>query len=199
MASPAAPLAELIDQFERLPGIGHKSAQRLAFHILNLPAAEIDRFSAVLLNAKTHIHRCASCCDLTDAPVCTICSSPSRDQSTICVVEDSRDVLAVERTQEYGGVYHVLHGVLSPINGVNPEDLTIKQLLHRLADERIKEVIMATNPTVEGEATALYISRLLKPIGVTVSRLAYGIPVGASLEFADEVTLLRALEGRKVL
>jgi len=199
MTNPSAPMAKLINQFERLPGIGKKSAQRLAFYVLNLSEEEVKSFSETLLLAKQTIHRCAECCDLTDSDSCTICATPSRSHSTICVVEDSRDVLAIERTQEYGGLYHVLHGAISPINGINPEDLTIKELVSRLSDERIQEIIMATNPTVEGEATAMYLSRLLKPIGVKVTRLAYGIPVGASLEFADEVTLLRALEGRKEL
>ncbi len=199
MANPVAPLARLIEQFERLPGIGHKSAQRLALYLLNRPAQELEAFAETLLLAQKSIRRCTQCCDLTDSELCRICASPSRDKSMLCVVEDSRDVMAIERTQEYAGLYHVLHGVISPINGVNPEDLTIKELLHRLQDEGITEIIMATNPTVEGEATAMYLSRLIKPIGVKVTRLAYGIPVGATLEFADEVTLLRAIEGRKEL
>lgn len=199
MAKIAAPFAKLIDQFERLPGIGRKSAQRLAFHMLNMPDDEAKDFAETILLAKQTIHRCKKCCDLTDGDLCHICASPSRDGSMICVVEDPRDVLAIERTQEYSGLYHVLHGVISPLNGINPEDLTIKELLHRLEDEGVQEIIMATNPTVEGEATAIYLSRLIKPIGVRVTRLAYGIPVGASLEYADEVTLLRAMEGRKEL
>lgn len=197
MKNQVAPLARLIEQFERLPGIGHKSAQRLAFHMLNISEQEAKEFAETLLLARSALRRCANCCDLTDEPLCAICSSPSRDKSMICVVEDTKDVLAIERTQEYGGVYHVLHGAVSPINGVGPEDITIKELLSRLADETVQEVIMATNPTVEGEATAMYLSRLIKPVGLKVTRLAYGIPVGASLEYADEVTLLRAMEGRR--
>jgi len=194
-----APLAKLMEQFERLPGIGQKSAQRLAFYILNLSDEEATRFAETILTAHKSVCRCALCCDLTDSELCRVCGSPSRDGRTICVVEDSRDVMAIERTQEYGGVYHVLHGAISPINGVGPEDLTVKELLRRLADDSIEEIIMATNPTVEGEATAMYLSRLIKPMGLKVTRLAYGIPVGASLEYADEVTLLRAMEGRKEL
>lgn len=191
------PLQNLINQFERLPGIGHKSAQRLAFHILSMDEKDVQAFADALTLAHSKIHRCEKCCDLTDEQFCPICDDPSRDTSTICVVEDSRDVMAFERTHEYNGVYHVLHGVISPLNGVGPEDITIKELLARLSDTQIKEVIMATNPTAEGEATAIFLARLIKPMGIEVSRLAYGVPVGADLEYADEFTLLKAIEGRK--
>lgn len=199
MAQEVAPLANLIDQFERLPGIGRKSAQRIAFYLLGLSHEEAAAFAETILSAHSSIHRCSVCSDLTDKEICSICSSPSRDKSTICVVEDSRDVSAFERTHEYAGLYHVLHGVISPMNGIDPADLSIKELIIRLSDDEIKEIIMATNPTVEGEATAMYISRLIKPLGVKVTRLAYGIPVGADLEYADEITLSHALEGRKEL
>ena len=193
------PLQNLINQFERLPGIGHKSAQRLAFHVLSMDEKDVQAFADALTEAHIKIHRGEKCCDLTDEQFCPICDDPSRDGSTICVVEDSRDVMAFERTHEYNGVYHVLHGVISPLNGVGPEDITVKELLARLSDTNVKEVIMATNPTAEGEATAIFIARLIKPMGIEVSRLAYGVPVGADLEYADEVTLTRALEGRRVL
>ena len=192
-------LEQLIEQFARLPSVGRKSAQRLAFHILSMTDEEAKKFTSTILNARKSIHRCEICCNLTDGDVCSVCSSASRDKSTICVVEDPRDVIAIERTHEYNGVYHVLHGAISPMNDINPEDICIKELLLRLSDDTVKEVIMATNPTVEGEATAMYISRLIKPLGVNVSRLAYGVPVGADLEYADEFTLIRAMEGRKEL
>lgn len=193
------PLQNLITQFERLPGIGHKSAQRLAFHILSMSDAEIEQFTTAVTEAHSKIHRCEKCCDLTDDILCPICDDPARDSSVICVVENSRDVMAFERTHEYGGVYHVLHGVISPLNGIGPEDLTVKELIARLSDTSVKEVIMATDPTAEGEATAVFLARLIKPLGVEVSRLAYGVPVGADLEYADEFTLLKAIEGRKKL
>ncbi len=192
-------LSRLIEQFERMPGIGHKSAQRLAFHVLNLKKEEAEAFAKAILDSHEKIKKCTSCCNLCEDELCHICKSPSRDQSIICVVEDPRDVMAFERTREFDGTYHVLHGVISPMNGVGPEDITVKELLRRMGDGTVKEVIMATNPTVEGEATAMYISRLLKPMGVSVSRLAYGVPVGSDLEYADEVTLTRALEGRRTL
>ena len=191
------PLQNLINQFERLPGVGHKSAQRLAFHVLSMDEKDVQAFADALTEAHSKIRRCEKCCDLTDEQFCPICDDPTRDGSTICVVEDSRDVMAFERTHEYNGVYHVLHGVISPLNGVGPEDITVKELLARLSDTNVKEVIMATNPTAEGEATAIFIARLIKPMGVEVSRLAYGVPVGADLEYADEFTLLKAIEGRK--
>ena len=194
-----ATLAKLIEQFERMPGIGHKTAQRLAFYVLNLTKQQAEEFSATILSAHEKIKQCTRCCNLAEEELCPICKNESRDQSVICVVEDPRDVFAFERTHEFEGTYHVLHGVISPMNGVGPEDITIKELLARMADGTVQEVIMATNPTVEGEATAMYISRLLKPMGITVSRLAYGVPVGADLEYADEVTLTKALEGRRTL
>ena len=192
-------LSKLVEQFERMPGIGHKSAQRLAFHVLNMTKQEAENFSKIILEAHEKIKRCSVCCNLAEDEKCPICKSESRDKSIICVVEDPRDVIAFERTHEYNGTYHVLHGVISPMNGIGPEDITIKELLARIGDDEVKEVIMATNPTVEGEATAMYISRLLKPMGITVSRLAYGVPVGAELEYADEVTLTKALEGRRTI
>ena len=194
-----ATLAKLIEQFERMPGIGHKTAQRLAFYVLNLSKQQAEEFSATILSAHEKIKQCTCCCNLAEEELCPICKSEGRDKSVICVVEDPRDVFAFERTHEFEGTYHVLHGVISPMNGVGPEDITIKELLARMSDSTVQEVIMATNPTVEGEATAMYISRLLKPMGITVSRLAYGVPVGADLEYADEVTLTKALEGRRTL
>lgn len=194
-----APLENLVEQFARLPGIGGKSAQRLAFYVLNLPMEEAQEFSDAIVNAKKSVTLCPVCQNLTDGGLCGICASPKRDETTICVVADPRDVIAMERAREFNGHYHVLHGVLSPMNHVGPDDLQIKSLLDRVAAGGISEVIMATNPDTEGEATALYISRLLKPFGVKVTRLAYGIPVGGHLEFADDATLMRALEGRREL
>ena len=191
-----APLENLVDRFERMPGIGHKTAQRLAYYVLNLSKTEADELARAVTDAHDKIHYCSCCCNLTDQKLCPVCQSPSRDHSVICVVETPRDATAVENTREFKGVYHVLHGAISPLNDVGPDNLTIKQLLARLSNEEIAEVIMATNPTVEGDATALYISKLLKPMGVKVTRLAYGIPVGGDLEYADEYTLAKALEGR---
>ncbi len=196
MAYNVVPLTKLIEQFERLPGIGRKSAQRLAFYVLNLPREKAEEFSKIILEAHEKIHRCPICQNLTDQELCPICQAEDRDKTTICVVENAQDVMAFERTREYHGLYHVLHGLISPMDGVGPEQLYIKELLARIQAGGVEEVIMATNPTVEGEATAMYIARLLKPLGVKVSRLAYGIPVGGNLEYADEVTLYRALEGR---
>lgn len=189
-------LDNLIDKFAALPGIGRKSAQRLAFHVLALPEEEALSFADAIAEAKRTIRCCSVCQNLTDQEVCTICSSPKRDQSVICVVAEPRDVLSFERGREYDGVYHVLHGVLSPMRHIGPDDIRIQELVKRVAEGEISEVIMATNPDTEGEATAMYLSRLLKPFNVKVSRLAYGIPVGSNLEFADEATLLRALNGR---
>ncbi|MCY1714769.1 recombination mediator RecR [Caproiciproducens galactitolivorans] len=194
-----APLSRLIEQFERLPGIGHKSAQRLAYYVLGLSKEEAQSFSDAIMDAHEKIHYCKKCCNLTDQELCPICRNEARDQSIICVVEDPRDVIALERTNEFKATYHVLHGTISPLNGIGPDHLCIKELLARVNSGGVKEVIMATNPTVEGEATAMYISRLLKPLGVKVTRLAYGIPVGGDLEYADEVTLSRAIEGRSEL
>ena len=192
----APPVEKLIEQFERLPGIGYKTAQRLAFFVLDLPEDQAAEFAQAILDAKQTVHTCKVCQNLTDGEICSICSDPLRDKGLICVVTDPKDVVALERTREYKGLYHVLHGVISPLNGIGPDQLRIKELLQRVADEDIREVIMATNPDTEGEATAMYLSRLLKPFGVAVTRLAYGVPVGGHLEYADEVTLTRALEGR---
>ncbi len=192
-----APLEKLVEQFARLPGIGGKSAQRLAFFILGLPEAEAKDFAEAILDAKRSITCCPVCQNFTSGGLCPICSSPKRDGATRGVVADPRDVAAIERSREYNGHYHVLHGVISPMNRVGPDDLAIKPLLERVSQGEIQEVIMATNPDTEGEATAMYIARLLKPFGLRVTRLAYGIPVGGHLEFADEATLTRALEGRR--
>ena len=193
------PLTKLTECFARLPGIGRKSAQRLAFHILRMPEEEAKAFANAILEAREKIGYCEICKNITNTPRCAICSDETRDKSTVCVVEDPRDVIAIERTKEYHGLYHVLGGLISPMDGVGPENLFIKELLARLGDGSVKEVIMATNPTVEGEATAMYLSRLIKPMDIKVSRLAYGIPVGGNLEYADEVTLYRAIEGRSLM
>ncbi len=194
-----APLSRLVEQFEHFPGIGYKSAQRMAYYVLGLSDEAVRQLSASILEAHEKIHTCKVCCNLTDQDLCPICRNPARDHGMICVVENPRDVVAMERTQDYEGTYHVLHGVISPLNGIGPDQLHIRELLDRVNGGGVKEVIMATNPTVEGEATAMYVSRLLKPLGVRVTRLAYGIPVGGDLEYADEVTLSRALEGRSEL
>lgn len=189
-------LENLIDKFASLPGIGRKSAQRLAFHILALPEEEALAFARAISEAKASVHCCKICQNLTENDVCQICASDRRDRSTVCVVSEPRDVLSIERGHEYNGTYHVLHGVLSPMSHIGPDDIRIKELLERAAGEQLEEVIMATNPDTEGEATAMYISRLLKPFNIKVTRLAYGIPVGSNLEFADDATLNRAIEGR---
>ena len=196
MAYNVLPLTRLIEHFERLPGIGRKSAQRLAYYVLNMPREKAEDFAHCILDAREKIIHCNVCQNLTDREKCPICSDDARDKTTICVVETPQDVLAFERTREYNGVYHVLHGLISPMNGIGPDQLYVKELLARIGQGGVLEVIMATNPTVEGEATAMYLSRLFKPLGVKVTRLAYGIPVGGNLEYADEVTLYRALEGR---
>ncbi len=190
------PLNELVNQFSRLPGIGKKTAERLAFSVLEKPQDYAENFAKALVCAREKIHFCKVCQALTDLETCQICDSAERDHSVICVVEDAKDVMAFERMREYNGVYHVLHGVISPLDGITPEKLKIKELMARLSSGEVKEIIMATNPTVEGEATASYISRLVKPMGIKVTRLAYGIPVGADLNYADEFTLARSLEGR---
>lgn len=195
----AKPLNKLINELSRLPGIGGKTAQRLAFHILSMEDGEAFALAEAIKTAKTSMKYCSVCGNLTDTDPCMICSDESRDISTICVVENSKDVLAMEKIREYKGYYHVLHGAISPMDGVGPEDINLKSLLERLRDERIKEVIIATNPNIEGEATAMYIARLIKPSGIKVSRIAHGIPVGGDLEYADEVTLLKAVEGRHEL
>ena len=193
---PAA-LERLTEQFARLPGIGGKTAQRLAFQVLRMPREEAEEFAQAILDAREHVRTCKICQNLTDREICPICEDPTRDHSTICVVAEPRDVIAMERSREYQGVYHVLHGVISPLNHVGPDDLRIRELLERVAQGGVQEVIMATNPDTEGEATAMYLSRLLRPLEVKVTRLAYGIPMGSQLEYADEITLLRALEGRQ--
>lgn len=193
---PAA-LQELTDQFARLPGIGGKTAQRLAFHVLELPLDDAQAFADAIIEAKNTVHACPVCQNLTDRELCQICEDGMRDQSLICVVAEPKDVIAMERSREFNGVYHVLHGVISPLNHVTQDDIKIKELLHRVATQNVREVIMATNPDTEGEATAMYICRLLRPMEVKVTRLAYGVPVGSQLEYADEVTLSRALEGRQ--
>ena len=192
-----APLEKLVEEFASLPGIGGKSAQRLAFHVLSLSDQEAQDFADAILEAKRSVTCCPVCRNLTAGGLCPICASPKRDGATICVVADPRDVVAMERAREYTGRYHVLHGVISPMNHVGPDDLEIKSLVDRVAQGDVKEVIMATNPDTEGEATAMYLSRLLKPFQVKVTRLAYGIPVGSHLEYADDATLMRALEGRR--
>ncbi len=189
-------LENLIDKFAGLPGIGTKTAQRLAFYVLSLPESEANSFASAIVEAKNTIHFCKVCQNLTDEDICPICTNPRRDESVICVVTDPKDVIAIERTHEFNGRYHVLHGVISPMNHIGPDDIKIRELIERIESGDIEEVIMATNPDTEGETTAKYISRLIKPFGVKVTRLAYGIPVGGNLEFADDATLLRALEGR---
>lgn len=189
-------IEKLIESFEKLPSIGHKTAQRLAFYMLDLSQQEVEDFTNSILNAKKNLHFCSKCFNISDTDPCNICSNTKRDESTICVVEDVRDVLAMERTHEYNGVYHVLHGSISPMNGVGPDDIKIKELLTRVMDGNVKEIILATNPRVEGEATSMYISKLVKPLGIKTTRIARGIPVGGDLEYTDEITLTKALEGR---
>ena len=192
-------IEKLIESFERLPSIGHKTAVRLAFHMLDLSKEETDEFINSIINAKEKLKYCSNCYNISDTDPCPICSSPKRDNSVICVVEDVRDVMAMERTHEFKGVYHVLHGTISPMNGIGPEDIKIKELLNRITNNDIKEIIIATNPRVEGEATAIYLSKIIKPLGIKVTRIAHGIPVGGDLEYTDEVTLSKALEGRREL
>ena len=192
----APSIEKLIESFEKLPSIGNKTAVRLAFHILDASEEETNEFIQSIINAKKNLRYCSKCYNITDTDPCPICSNTARDQSVICVVEDVRDVVAMEKTHEFKGVYHVLHGSISPMNGVGPDDIKIKELLARLMDGTVKEVILATNPRVEGEATAMYLSKLIKPLGIKVTRIAHGIPVGGDLEYTDEVTLSRALEGR---
>jgi recombination protein RecR len=189
-------IEKLIENFEKLPSIGHKTAQRLAFHMLDVSNEEAKEFTDSILNAKKNLKFCSKCFNISDTDPCNICSNVKRDQSTICVVEDVRDVFAMERTHEYKGVYHILHGSISPMNGIGPDDIKIKELLTRLMDGTVKELILATNPRVEGEATSMYISKLVKPMGIKVTRIARGIPIGGDLEYTDEITLINALEGR---
>ena len=193
------PINRLIEAFARLPGIGGKSAQRLAFHIIAMPEEQVTALAGAITEAKRNVRYCEICRNLTEISPCAVCASPKRDAATVMVVEDPRDMAAYERTNEYRGLYHVLHGAISPMNGVGPDDLKIKELLDRLHGSAIGEIILATNPNVEGEATALYLSRLLKPLGVKVTRIAHGVPVGGDLEYVDEVTLAKALEGRREL
>lgn len=192
----AAPLRELIEEFNKLPGIGNKTAQRLAFYVMNLPEEKSAKLANAIINAKKNIRYCTVCQNLSESEVCNICSNTARDHSIICVMESPRDIMQMERTNEYKGVYHVLHGAISPMDNITPDDIKIKELVARVAEGGIKEVIMATNPNLEGEATSMYISKLLKPFGVKVTKIAHGVPVGGELEFADEVTLGKALNWR---
>lgn len=193
------PIAKLIDAFTRLPGIGPKTATRLAFHVLNMDEEHVMEFAKSLVNVKRNLHFCSVCCNITDIDPCRVCQDRSRDASTICVVQEPRDLVAMERMREYEGQYHVLHGAISPMEGIGPEDIRISELLKRLSNEEVKEMILATNPNIEGEATAMYLSRLVKPFGIKITRIAHGLPVGGDLEYADEVTLSKALEGRREL
>lgn len=195
----SSPVTNLIDELSRLPGIGRKSAQRLAFHIIKMPKEETVQLANSILDAREKVRYCSVCCCLSDEDVCPICQDEARDHSTIMVVEGDRDKAAYERTGEYKGLYHILQGVISPLSGISPKDLKIRELLDRLKDDTVKEIIIATNPTVEGETTAMYLSRLIKPLGIKVTRIANGVPVGGDLEYIDEVTLLRALQGRTAL
>lgn len=192
----AAPLQNLIEEFNKLPGIGYKTAQRLAFHVLNLPPEKSERLAQAILNAKKNIRYCSVCQNLSASDVCNICSKSDRDHSIICVMESPRDVMQMERTNEFKGLYHVLHGAISPMDNISPDDIKIKELVARVSNGEVKEVIMATNPNLEGETTAMYISKLIKPFGVKVTRIAHGVPVGGELEFADEITLGKALNWR---
>lgn len=193
----AAPIARLIEQFNKMPGIGKRTAERLAFHVLKLSDAEARQLADAVTDAKKSIRFCPVCQSLTDREPCEICANPKRDASVICVVENPKDVIAMEKIREYEGLYHVLHGAISPMDGIGPEDIKVQELLARLQDGQVTEVIVATNPTVEGEATAMYLSRLIKPLGIKVTRIAHGLPVGGDLEYADEVTLAKAMEGRR--
>lgn len=188
-------IEKLIEEFAKLPGVGYKTAQRLTLHVLNLPREEVNEFAEALVKARGTIKYCSVCGNYTDTDPCGICSNPSRDKSTICVIEQPKDIISLEKVKEYNGVYHVLHGVISPMSGKGPDDIKLKELVRRI-NQDVKEIIVATNPNVEGEATAMYISRILKPLGVKVTRIAHGVPVGGDLEYADEVTLSKALEGR---
>lgn len=197
MENYSEPIDRLINEFSKLPGIGRKTAQRLAFHVINMDIKDVTGLSKALVDVKNEIKYCSVCCNISDSEVCPICANSHRDPSTICVVEDPRDVAAMERTKDYSGRYHVLNGVISPMDGIGPDMLNIKELISRLGDSNVKEIIMATNPTIEGEATAMYISRLVKPMGIKVTRIAHGLPVGGDLEYADDVTISKALEGRR--
>ena len=197
MQTYTGPITRLIEEFSKLPGVGRKTAQRLAFHVINMNNNDVEALSKAILEAKREIKYCSVCCNISDSEICSMCSNKNRDASVICVVEDPRDVAAMERTRDYKGQYHVLHGVISPMDGIGPDMIKIKELIQRAGTQDIKEIIMATNPTIEGEATAMYIARLLKPMGIKVTRIAHGLPVGGDLEYADEVTISKALEGRR--
>jgi len=197
MSSYSPSIEKLIESFEKLPSIGHKTAVRLAFHMLDMNDEEINEFTKSITDAKQKLKYCSTCFNISDTDPCPICSDTKRDSSTICVVEDVRDIMAMERTNEYRGVYHVLHGTISPMNGIGPDEIKIKELINRLRDNKVKEVIIATNPRVEGEATAVYLSKLIKAFDVKVTRIAHGIPVGGDLEYTDEITLMKAMEGRR--
>ena len=191
------PITRLIEEFSKLPGVGRKTAQRLAFHVINMNDNDVEALSKAIIEAKREIKYCSVCCNITDTDPCSMCSNKNRDPGVICVVEDPRDVAAMERTREFKGQYHVLHGVISPMDGIGPDMIKIKELIQRLGTQDVREIIMATNPTIEGEATAMYIARLLKPMGIKVTRIAHGLPVGGDLEYADEVTISKDLEGRR--
>ncbi len=193
------PLAQLIEFFQKFPGIGPKSAQRMAFHLLKMPSGEVERFAQALIDAKEQIHYCDICFNMSASNPCEICSDDKRDKSTICVVAETKDLIAIERTREYKGLYHVLQGTLSPLDGIGAEDIRIKELLTRSSDENVKEIILALSPSVEGEATSMYITKLLKPFNIKISRIAFGLPVGSDLEYADEITLAKAIEGRRII
>lgn len=197
MQTYTGPITRLIEEFSKLPGVGRKTAQRLAFHVINMNNNDVEALSKAILEAKREIKYCSVCCNISDSEICSMCSNKNRDTSVICVVEDPRDVAAMERTRDYKGQYHVLHGVISPMDGIGPDMIKIKELIQRVGTQDVKEIIMATNPTIEGEATAMYIARLLKPMGIKVTRIAHGLPVGGDLEYADEVTISKALEGRR--
>ncbi len=197
MQTYSGPISRLIEEFSKLPGVGRKTAQRLAFHVINMNINDVEALSKAILEAKKEIKYCSICYNITDKDPCSMCSNKNRDNGIICVVEDARDVAAMEKTKEFHGKYHVLNGVISPMDGIGPDMIRVKELIQRLGNQEVKEVIMATNPTIEGEATAMYIARLLKPMGIKVTRIAHGLPVGGDLEYADEVTITKALEGRR--
>lgn len=193
------PLAQLIEFFQKFPGIGPKSAQRMAFHLLKMPLSDVQRFSQILVEAKENIHYCNICFNMSASNPCEICSDDRRDRSVICVVAETKDLIAIEKTREYKGLYHVLQGTLSPLDGIGVEDIRIKELLNRVTDEKVNEIILALSPSVEGEATSMYITKLLKPFNIKISRIAFGLPIGSDLEFADEITLAKAIEGRRII
>ncbi len=193
------PLAQLIEFFQKFPGVGPKSAQRMAFHLLKMPLGEVQRFAQILVDAKQNIHYCSNCFNMSASDPCEICTDTRRDNSVICVVAETKDLIAIEKTREYKGLYHVLQGTLSPLDGIGVEDIRIKELLTRVADENVKEIILALSPSVEGEATSLYLTKLIKPFNIKISRIAFGLPVGSDLEYADEITLAKAIEGRRII